>query len=232
MNEQNFDRLFKDKLAGHLQSPPGELASKLEAKLDQHRRSAWIQFARVAAAFTLIAASVYLLNILNSQPSNQIATHNVVPVTPIPPVKEKPVKTPDEEDRNMILNELTVAPAATSIADLPLENLVVSNTPKPQKPENIEPPVPEETEVTNEIHTDKPERPKITITYKRSAKKSEPQNEPMPALQPQTEKKSRQRKKIWRRAKMVDYTLAGIRATKDQLLAINRKDKNKGTKPN
>ena len=224
MNEQNFDRLFKEKLTGHLQSPPVELVEKLEAKLAQRRRSAWMQFARVAAVFALLAVSVYLLNHLNTPNSSQVATHEKV-------ADEQPS---EQRPQYQAIDIIEPAPIKSSLTGQSVENptRIASVAPKTAEPERK---LEKEVESDKEKVMQEPERHKVIITYKRTAQKPVPTEEPALVMEEQPKKKSKKGKKFWRKAKMVDYqsfTLAGIRSTKDQLFAINKKDKTKGTKPN
>ena len=76
-----------------------------------------------------------------------------------------------------------------------------------------------------------PNRPKVTITYKKAP--SPP--EPTLALMDNPEEKSSRAQKIWRKAqalKSAELDLGKLRAAKNQLLVFNKKNKDKQTKSN
>ena len=90
-----------------------------------------------------------------------------------------------------------------------------------------------ETEQDSDLENKKlkPSKSKVTITYKRSPASPEPTL----ALQDSSEDKTKGLKKLWRKAQSLRYndiSLAGIRGTKDQILAFDRKDKTKESKSN
>ena len=226
MNEQNIDKLFRETLAGHQQDPPAELLEKLDIGLVQRRRSAWIQFARVAAALGVIAVSVYLLTDLSSSSESPgTITTKIQPSGDLVPLVQPAPLESSLEEPTVIADR--IAPSVQVPAN---ENTLPVDIAKPDQPV----PQTDEALVAADKVTEKPQRSKITITYKKADKKTEvPETSTLAKATPK-QQKSKKKNKFWRKAKMVDpsFTLAGLRATKDQLLAINKREKNKESKPN
>ncbi len=243
MKEQDFDRLFRDNLAGYQQTPPSALSEKLEQKLKNRRRGAWLQFSRLAAVLVVIAICVYLVSIWRA---GQLAE----PISPI--AHNQPQAISPIEDKQLVPETIELpAPVIESQPTLEVKPEVSKReTPQPKESNSLEknkttthsPSEPEAqmqpvndaielTEANGNVEQEAVKRGKVTITYK----KATPPPPTQMALKEQPEKKAKGLNRLWKRAQKVDYqniSLAAIRATKDELLAINKKDKNKQTKPN
>ncbi len=233
MNEQNFDRLFREKLAGYSQSPPAGLAKEIEHQLVQQKRKAWWQFARVAAALALIAASVYLLTFLNSSPvqTNQIAGNKQSVNIPTPLMEPELNQTSFIEPPALVERITPIPQSKSNRISQPMEKTkspVGASEPKSEIHESQA----EDVLVSQVEEIGKTEKYKVTIIYKKASRGSGESQELAQVQPPESQQKTKNRKKFWRKAKMVDpsFTLAGLRATKDQLLAINKKEKE--SKPN
>jgi hypothetical protein len=253
MNEQRFDEIFREKLTGYSEMPSPEAGKKLSKKLKERKRSVWIQFTRLAAALTLIAVSVYVVQSWNDTPSDELAQQTTSSIVPAKNVEEQIPQTPTALSVNPSSQEFSISKTA--------EPSIEKNSEEPST-NNVTPPEPQpvsvvttptlaltnehddllkderigdllETEQDSELETKnlKPSKPKVTITYKRSPASPEPTL----ALQDSSEYKTKGLKKLWRKAQNLRYndiSLAGIRGTKDQILAFDRKDKNKESKSN
>jgi hypothetical protein len=226
MNEQNIDKLFRETLAGHQQAPPAELLEKLEIGLVRQRRSAWFQFARVAAALVVIAVSVYLLTNLgsSSESPREITTKNQPSGDLVPLVQPAPIESTLEEPPVIADRIVPSVQLAAKETTLPVE-VAEPDQPAPQTDKAVF--------AADEVR-EKPQRFKITITYKKADQITKAPEPSTLAKAPPKQQKSKKKNKFWHKAKMVDpsFTLAGLRATKDQLLAINKREKNKESKPN
>lgn len=226
MNEQNIDKLFRETLAGHQQAPPAELLEKLEIGLVQQRRSAWFRFARVAAALAVIAVSVYLLANLSSSSESpgEITINNQSSGDLVPLVQPAPIESTLEEPP--VIADRIAPSVQLAVKETTLQVEVAEpDQPAPQTDEAL---------IAADEVTKKPQRSKIIITYKKADKKTTVPEPSTLAEAPPKQQMPQKKNKFWRKAKMVDpsFTLAGLRATKDQLLAINKREKNKESKPN
>lgn len=240
MKEQSFDKLFRDKLTGFTLTPPQGAGEQLNARLNQHQYRVWLKFSRVAAALVLLAVCVYLINNKTEQSEEIIAQEINDPTTGKTPINTESVP-PLVSDRKTDIIEVKdeKTPADKKVISQPQDELQLDKE-QPielfaEEPTVVaEPKLPEafaEKVATEDTETAEPKRSKVTITYIRS--------DPAPAqelaMQDQVNQKPSGLKKLWKKAQMVDYqsfSLAGIRATKDELLAINKKDKTKETNPN
>ena len=243
MNEQKFDEMFREKLSNYSEMPSLEAGKKLSVKQTQRKHSAWVQFAKLAAAIALIAVSVYALSNWNSNTPDETPTQIVskMPVTTghstneisqaVTPSslisdKKKP-ETSSQEDPVVNNDHLdNVAQKSTviqTIAEIP-DILNEENTGGPSE-------IQQDTDQVLDLTVPSQPTPKVTITYK----KSPDPPETMLAIQSQGETRSRMLKKLWAKAQSINFnevSLASIRGTKDELLAIDRKSKTKESKSN
>ena len=254
MNEQRFDEIFREKLTGYSEMPSPEAGKKLSKQLKERKRSVWIQFTRLAAALTLIAVSVYVVQSWNDTPHDELAQQTTSSTVPAKNVEKQIPQTPTALSVNPSSQEFSISKTE--------EPSIEKNSEEPSTIKNVNPPEHQPVSVvtkptlalTNE-HDDllkdervgdsleteqasdlenkklKPSKSKVTITYKRSPASPEPTL----ALQDSSEHKTKGLKKLWRKAQSLRYndiSLAGIRGTKDQILAFDRKDKTKESKSN
>lgn len=249
MKEQSFDKLFRDKLTGFTLTPPQGAGEQLNARLNQHQYRVWLKFSRVAAALVLLAVCVYLINNKTEQLEEIIAQeiNDGMVKSPVedPTTGKTPINTesvpPLVSDRKTDILEVKdeKTPADKKVISQPQDELQLDKE-QPielfaEEPTVVaEPKLPvafAEKVATEDTETAEPKRSKVTITYIRS----DPAPDQELAMQDQGNQKPSGLKKLWKKAQMVDYqsfSLAGIRATKDELLAINKKDKTKETNPN
>lgn len=255
MNEQRLDELFREKLAGYSEVPPPEAGKKLNNQLVKQKRNVWIQLVRVAAALVLIAISVYVVRSWNdtaNDDSIQQATtstesaRNATEEIPQPgtPLSEKSgtqkinTLTPKEPGGKTPIKETNVQNSTKPsehqlpVSELAQPALALINNPKDvSRDESNGEPIENEQVIDSVTSISKPSKPKVTITYI----KSPAPPEPTLALQTPSENKTKGFKRLWRKAQRINYndiSLAGIRGTKDQILAFDRKDKTKESKSN
>ena len=255
MNEQRFDEIFREKLTEYSEMPSPEAGKKLSKKLKERKRSVWIQFTRLAAALILIAVSVYVVQSWNDTPHDELAQQTTSSTVPAKNVEEEEIpQTPTALSVNPSLQEFSISkteePSIEKNSEEPRTNINVT-PPEPQpvsvvtkptlalnyehddplKDEGIGDSLETEQDLDLETKNLKPSKSKVTITYKRSPASPEPTL----ALQDSSVQKTKGLKKLWRKAQSLRYndiSLAGIRGTKDQILAFDRKDKNKESKSN
>ena len=254
MNEQRFDKIFREKLTGYSEMPSPEAGKKLSKKLKERKRSVWIQFTRLAAALTLIAVSVYVVQSWNDTPHDELAQQTTSSTVPAKNAEEQIQQTPTALSVNPSSQEFSISKTE--------ETSIEKNSEEPSTNKNVKNPEHQpvsvvtkptlaltnehddlledermgdslETEQDSDLETIKikPSKSKVTITYKRSPASPEPTL----ALQDSSEHKTKGLKKLWRKAQSFRYndiSLAGIRGAKDQILAVDRKDKNKESKSN
>jgi len=232
MNEQNFDKLFRERLSGFSQAPPPGALEKINHQLKRRHQKAWVKFSRLAAVLTLIAISVYMIGYLSDQKNERPTSRIAVKQPEIPAQTAEPSNSHERLGTQGIrkLHDLENIdlPRQQQIAVL---KTVPFNEEEKAGSQQIEGQT-INTIADNQAEINKPKRPKVTITYKRGP---DPAASEALAVQDQPKSKSESIRKILKTVQIVDYqnlSLAGIRATKDQLLAINKKDKNKETKPN
>lgn len=261
MNEQRLDELFREKLAGYFEVPPPEAGKKLNNQLKKQKRNIWIQFVRLAAALALIAISVYVVRSWNDSANNDYiqqattstesarnATEEIPqPGTALseksgtqkintPTPKEPGVNTPIKETH--VQNSTKPPEHQLPVSEVAQPALALINKPKDvSRDESIGKPLENEqvtdsvTSTSEPLKPSKPSKPKVTITYIKSPARPEPTL----ALQTPSENKTKGFKRLWRKAQRINYndiSLAGIRGTKDQILAFDRKDKTKESKSN
>ena len=241
MNEQKFDEIFRDKLSGYSQQPTGEALQKLNSRFTARKRRAWLQFARLAAVLLLVAISIYVVNVVNSDDTADGL--EIAEVTPefseiirldtlrisAPATDAIAQNQPEEKDVSNISESNN--PVKSTSNPAPTSEIESSATPEAMLAtvEETANPLLEETgDQEPDLNITEGQEPvttkrKVTITYKKSP---EPPN-PMLALQEDDKNKDKRLKRIWRSISPGAFTLAGIRATKDQLVAINKKNKNK-----
>jgi hypothetical protein len=237
MNEQEFEKLFRDRLTSFSQTPPAGVVDKINDKLKQRRKKVWVKLSRLAAALALIAISTYLIG-THGNPDNQGSTSNIVVNQPEVSVKAaNPDTQVKSHDVKAIGQESTTEHRKVAGGNEP--PALVKRIDQPQQSEMQ---LMDQREITvaelvNAVADGltvpgKSQRSKVTITYKKGGADPE---DPKLALQDQPRRKPMGIRSILKTAIIVDnhdISLAGIRATKDQLLAINKKEKNKDTKPN
>ena len=261
MNEQRLDELFRDKLENYSEIPSPGALNKLNSKLNERKRGAWLNFAKLAAALIVIAVSVYIVQDWdNAQPTpitEQTSYTN--PEQGPDNLKEKLQTTSDQNKLDETTNKNPVAvnrqtgktknDEATSQIKVPeLKEIPEQKSENHSKPvQDISAPTltlakesPEVLDIEQIEATESPQnlsaesvkisRSKVTITYKRSPTPPEPTL----ALDAQTNEQPKGLKKVWRKAvsNYGEISLAGIRGTKDQLLAFERKNKTKESKSN
>jgi len=231
--------------------PSSVVGKKLDAKLKEKNRGVWIKFIRLAAALILVAVSVYVVRSWNHVPLEE-STFQVV--NDAEPTKNEAIPIPHNstdlsEEPNLPLVNATEP--IEPIEDMPVKQEVQTSS-KPSKHEPLkivpgptlavtdqtdgiieekETNEPPESLTTQEIEDLNASRPKVTITYKRSPASPErtlTQHDP-------SDKKTKGLKKLWRKAQSFhnnDLSLAGIRGTKDEILAFDKKEKTKESKSN
>jgi len=267
MNEQRFDELFRDKLENYSEMPSPEAFTKLDSKLNERKRGAWLNFAKLAAALIIVAVSVYIVRSWDNAPPTQITeqttyhnleqssgdlkenlqTPSAFPEANDPDkfyetidqesadVSKKPIKAKSEKANSQFeVLEPKNAPEqktknqSKAVQDISSPALALAK----ESPEllDIEQLEPSDQQNLSETESVKIPRPKVTITYK----KSPAPPEPTLALEAQSNQQPKGLKKVWRKAvsNYGEISLAGIRGTKDQLLAFERKNKTKESKSN
>lgn len=244
MNEQQFDKLFQNKLVDYSQMPSEEALRKLDTSFNRRHRGVWLQFSKVAATLLILAVSIYLIGNWNHQTEEKVAIiskEDISNSTTPTPMAADSVKTGIKSDITTP-GKLDPKPSGST--------LISNNEVKPDPGPPEKSPASEFNEKTNAMENslavdlpvkikqpdqsttpkEEPAGQKVTITYKRSS----PSSSPELASKEQDPQESKGLKGLWRKAVQVDQyniSLAGIRATKDELLAINRRGKNKETKP-
>lgn len=243
MNEQRFDEMFKEKLANYSEMPSPEAGKKLSVKQYERKRNTWVQFARLAAVIALIAVSVYAVSNWNDNTQDETATQIVAkkPVNTGHSTNEIPqVATPSSEKPDRQKPDTSI-PEDPVVSNPHPDKVAQKNTVIPPSAEASDTLNKENSEGASEIQQDKDHvldltvpsqpRPQVTITYKKSPNPPEP----MLVIQSQGETRSRMLKKLWVKAQSINFnevSLASIRGTKDELLAIDRKSKTKESKSN
>jgi hypothetical protein len=243
MNEQKFDKIFRDKLSGYSKEPAAEAFEKLESRFATKNRRARAQFSKLAATLLLVAISVYTVNRWNNESEKRESNISVLEPNNSDDFTSDIARISTPESENIASSRPEVHTVEPQISEekeeIPTVSLLTSNakTEKLQEPAGTidalaqakeSPPALLEAPMDQEqtIETSGPEQPsthKVTITYKKSP---EPPN-PMLALQKEQSNNGRRLKRIWKSITPGDISLAGIRATKDQLLAVNKKNKKK-----
>ena len=137
--------------------------------------------------------------------------------------QHEPASPTTQKATNLAQNEIEAAPNTTEITVAAKSDMdpVPSDIPSRQE---------DSLASGSDQEPATPQKPKITITYKKAP--SPP--EPTLALVEDTEVKSSKVKKIWRKAmiKSAELDLGKLRAAKNQLLVFNKKNKDKQTKSN
>ena len=246
MNEQNIDKLFKEKLANYSKTPSADASNKLNDMFAARKRSIGWKFARFAATILLVAVSLYAVHRWSTTGTvdspEPIAKTIESPAQQLPEINS-PIATNEEKATNYSSSTDLESPKVTqpnneSITDSGKTSPIVVNeapstaialnSSEPVKIENKK--IAEEHELTIEAETQTlpseetptPVRQKVTITYKKSSNPTDP----MLALQPEPKQKNNGRlKKIWKNLNPGDISLAGLRTTKDQILVINKRAK-------
>jgi hypothetical protein len=243
MNEQQFDKLFQKKLVDYSQMPSEEALKKLDSRINRRHRGVVIQFSKVAATLLILAVSIYLIGNRNQQTEEKVAViskEDISNSTTPTPMAADSVKTGTKSDITTP-RKLDPKPSGST--------LISNNEVKPDPGSPEKSPAGEFNEKTNAMENSlavdlpvkikqpdqtatlkqEPVRQKVTITYKRSLASPNPEL----ASNEQDQRKNKILKGFWKTAVQVDQniSLAGIRATKDELLAINRRGKIKETKP-
>jgi hypothetical protein len=223
--------------------PSLEAGKKLSVKQAQRKHSAWVQFAKLAAVIALIAVSVYAVNNWNNNTPDETPTQIVSkkPVTTghstnelsqattpssLISNKKKP-ETSSQEDPEVNNDHLDKVAQKSTVIQTTAEIPDILNEENTGGLSEIQ----QDTDQVLDLTVPSQPRPKVTITYKKS---SDPP-EPTLAIQSQGETRSRMLKKLWTKAQNINFnevSLASIRGTKDELLAIDRKSKPKESKSN
>ncbi|GJM27963.1 MAG: hypothetical protein DHS20C17_05980 [Cyclobacteriaceae bacterium] len=249
MNEQQFDKLFRSKLADHTRIPSETALDKLDKALNQHNRGIWVPVGKVAATLLLIAVSTFMVSKWRYHEGNTLpVVSNQELITPVvidPSSKADTASVNTRKKLTITSSKLAQAPAKSAAAVTKRKHEPETNQEFQQS--QVEAPHQVTKEMVSDVAVEpeenlqaateinEPSRPRVTITYKRSTSIPEPNL----ALQQQDQEapkveKGSGLKGLWRKAARVDYqniSLAGIRATKDELLAINKRSKNKDNKP-
>jgi hypothetical protein len=246
MNEQKFDELFREKLANFSQAPSTGASNQLNDLLAIRKRRAGWKFARLAAAILLVAVSVYSIHRWTKTAADDgvAAIAEIVDDSPSPKRPQTQTRAPEVADKV----EATTNSSPVQVPDR--ESSVASNGSNKPQPANtandaVKPqpsplaaaktvaPEPssedmstiiseEATAPSLETEAVTPKRQKVTITYKKSAAPPDPTL----AMTPEPQQKNSGRlKRIWKNLNPGDISLAGFRATKDQILVINKRAK-------
>jgi len=239
MNEQQFDELFSSKLKGLTQTPSDRALEQINQKIYRRRRIIWINYGKIAAVVLIVAISIGIVNQWDPiEVERPITDKTIAPIPSVAPPERMITEGPKKEKLPVIKQQ----PAENIPA--PVEETIhtkntATTTVKVDEGSQIKQKVllsesgvsvkqAAETGpigVTQNAQAD--EKKKVTITYIRSSTTETPLAE---AEQPT---KSNGIKKLWKKAvvNQSSFSLATIRATKDELLAINRKGKPSDNKP-